>query len=190
MDRTATKQSEYVNRKEPKRIQAKSTPVKWWAMGPSNETYLDQQEREEASMQQLWSMMIACNKSFFRVILWGQTKAKFHDNMKYMNFYIVLKTLRIFPEFWLVFWLSISAAAFKSAFNLSISSLTSEGRKTWATLIVFASNRYSVTFLSVCTVKSDWFTTYFRVCIASPWNSSCPTDSSIHPILNEKQKLC
>lgn len=56
--------------------------------------------------------------------------------------YTALMTFFILIEFWLVFSVSVFAAVLRSMFNLSISSMTSEGRNTWATLIVFARERY------------------------------------------------
>lgn len=101
--------------------------------------------------------------------------------------YTSLSTVLIFEEFSFVFSVNVLATLFKSTFNLSISSLSFDGRKTWSTFIVLASDRNPVTFLRIWTVKSDWFTTKFMVCNISSWNSSCPTERIIHPILWQKK---
>lgn len=66
--------------------------------------------------------------------------------------YTALNTLLILTEFSFVVSESVSAAVFRSTFKWSILSMTSDGSSIWVTLILFARERYSVTFLRVWTV--------------------------------------
>lgn len=102
--------------------------------------------------------------------------------------YMVSSAVRILRELVVVRAARSSAEASTRRTTSSTFPWRSAGRVAFSTAAAFAASMKPVKPRRLATAPSDWLTTNRSVAVVLPWNFSCPSYSTMHPILHPQRR--